>query len=56
MIEHQKLKFYILIKKEFNAFLRKNDVIIIAGFQGIDLDGTFTSFRLTQAQLQSLGC
>ncbi len=42
--EHQKAKILYIDKKRINAFLKDNDVIIIAGFQGIDLDGNITSF------------
>ncbi len=41
--EHQKAKILYIDKKRINAFLKHNDVIIIAGFQGIDLDGNITS-------------
>ena len=41
--EHQKAKILYIDKKRINAFLKDNDVIIIAGFQGIDLDGNITS-------------
>ena len=41
--EHQKAKILYIDKKRINGFLKDNDVIIIAGFQGIDLDGNITS-------------
>ena len=41
--EDQATKILYIDKKRINEFLKDNDVIIIAGFQGIDLDGNITS-------------
>ncbi len=40
---HQKAKILNIDKKRINEFLKKNDVIVLAGFQGVNLDGHITS-------------
>ena len=40
---HQNAKILNIDKKRINKFLKKYDVLVIAGFQGISLDGYITS-------------
>ena len=40
---HQNAKILNIDKKRINKFLKKYDVLVIAGFQGISLDGHITS-------------
>ena len=40
---HQKSKILKIDKKRIFSFLEKYDVIVLAGFQGINLDGNITS-------------
>ncbi len=40
---HQKAKILNIDKKRINTFLEFNDVLVIAGFQGVDLSGNITS-------------
>ncbi len=40
---HQKAKILNINKKRITSFLKKYDVIVLAGFQGINLDGHITS-------------
>lgn len=40
---HQKSKILNIDKKRINLFLKKYDVIVLAGFQGISLNGQITS-------------
>ncbi len=41
--EHQKAKILNIDKNRINSFLENYDVIVLAGFQGINLDGHITS-------------
>ena len=40
---HENAKILNIDKKRINKFLKKYDVLVIAGFQGISLDGHITS-------------
>ncbi len=40
---HQKAKILNIDKVRIDQFLKDNDVIVVAGFQGIDIDGNITS-------------
>ncbi len=40
---HQKAKILQIDKNRINNFLKKNDVIVLAGFQGVDQEGHITS-------------
>ena len=40
---HQKAKILNIDKNRIDQFLKDNDVIVVAGFQGIDMDGNITS-------------
>ena len=40
---HEKAKILHIDKKKIEKFFEKNDVIVLAGFQGISLDGEITS-------------
>ena len=40
---HQKAKILNIDKNRIDQFLKENDVIVVAGFQGVDIDGNITS-------------
>ncbi len=40
---HQKAKILNIDKNRIDQFLKENDVIVVAGFQGVDMDGNITS-------------
>ena len=40
---HQKAKILNIDKKRINEFLKSHDVIVLAGFQGVDTEGNITS-------------
>ena len=40
---HQKAKILNIDKNRIESFLKDNDVLVVAGFQGIDVDGNITS-------------
>ena len=40
---HQKAKILNIDKKRIDQFLKDYDVIVVAGFQGVDMDGNITS-------------
>ena len=40
---HQKAKILNINKNRIDQFLKENDVIVVAGFQGVDIDGNITS-------------
>ena len=40
---HQKAKILNIDKKRIDQFLKNYDVIVVAGFQGVDMDGNITS-------------
>ena len=40
---HEKAKILHIDNKRIEKFFEKNDVIVLAGFQGISLDGEITS-------------
>ncbi len=40
---HQKAKILNIDNKRVDSFLKENDVIVLAGFQGIDINGNITS-------------